>query len=244
MAKVAYDGTNYHGFQIQPSDDTVQERIEKALEIIYKQDIRINYSGRTDTGVHAFSQYIDFISPFDSLECHNLMSALNSLLPKDIRILNVEYAPEGFHSRYSAIFRDYVYFVYNRNLPTPFFYRYAWHILDVIDIDKMKRAKHVFEGKKDFYFTANEPKDKNCIRRVHFIHIKKIRGFIIVHIRADGFLRGMVRNIVGSLVAISKNILKIDTINNIIQQPAEIKSHKAPPNGLFLTKVHYQRSVK
>ncbi len=241
MAKVAYDGTNYHGFQIQPNADTVQERIEKALSIIYKCEIKINYAGRTDTGVHALAQYIDFFSPFDTIPMKNLQAALNSILPKDIRIMDVSSVNETFHSRYSAVYRDYVYFIYNSSKPNPFYYKYSWQISGLLDVALMKQVKHIFEGKKDYSFISNENSSKNCVRRVYFLHIKQFRGFLIFHIRSNGFLRGMVRNIVGSLVAFSTNSLKIDTFNNIIQEQAEVKSHKAPPNGLFLTKVYYKK---
>jgi tRNA pseudouridine38-40 synthase len=108
----------------------------------------------------------------------------------------------------------------------------------------MRSLKRYFEGVKDFSFIANEPKEKNCIRDVHFIHIRRFRSFVVMHIRANGFLRGMVRNIVGVLVSFSKNPLKIDTMSNIISQHKELKSFKAPAKGLFLSKVFYLRGVE
>lgn len=243
MARVAYDGTNYHGFQIQPNGDTVQERIEKSLDIIYRQRVRINCSGRTDTGVHALSQYVDFMPPVDNIPVENLQRALNSLLPKDIKVVKLSAVDSDFHSRYSALYRDYTYLIYNSEVASPFLCRYVWHIPHRIDIESMKRIKSVFEGVRDFELMANEPNGKNCVRHVHFLRIKRFKNFVIIHIRANGFLRGMVRNIVGNLVAFSRNTLKMGMSDNIIDTKAAIKSRKAPPNGLFLTKVGYKRGV-
>ncbi len=225
--------------QLQPNADTIQSRIENALKLIYKKPIRINYAGRTDAGVHALSQYIDFLPPSFNIEKNNLLKALNSVLPHDIRILSIDYKDNDFHSRYSAVYRDYTYLIYNKRLENPFFYRYSWHIPYKLDIDLMKNVKHIFEGTKDFEFVANEDKEKNCTRNVHFLRIKKVGSFVIIHIRANGFLRGMVRNIVGSLVVSNKNTLKISDSENIIRFKREFKLFKAPPNGLFLTKVKY-----
>ncbi len=167
---------------------------------------------------------------------------MNALLPKDIRIMYIRKAKEDFHSRYSAIFRDYTYFIYNKTTLNPFFMRYSWHVPYFLDIDLMKDKKQMFIGNRDFGFISNEPNDKNCVRDVHFLRIKRKGDFIVIHIRANGFLRGMVRNIVGYLVALSRNTLKMDTSKNIIQKQVEIKSFKAPPNGLFLSRVFYVRS--
>ncbi len=242
MARIAYDGTNYHGFQIQSNGDTIQERIERSLEIIYRRYIRINYAGRTDAGVHALSQYVDFVSP-DSIPIKNLRRALNSLLPKDIKVIDLSMVNEDFHSRYSAVYRDYTYFIYNSEVASPFLCRYTWHIPYKVDVESMRRIKSFFEGVKDFRLMANESDDKNCIRHVHFLRIKRFKNFVIIHIRANGFLRGMVRNIVGNLVAYSRNTLKMDMSDNIIGTKAAIKSRKACANGLFLTKVGYKRGV-
>ncbi len=165
--------------------------------------------------------------------------ALNSLLPKDIRILHIDTVNYDFHSRYDALYREYTYFIFNGKTSMPFFYRYSWHIRDSLDIDAMKNAKYLFEGEKDFQFVSNELQHKNCIRKVDFIRIKAYKNFIIINIRANGFLRGMVRNITGILVSFGRNTLKINDSDNIIRKGTELKSLKAPPNGLFLTKVGY-----
>ncbi len=129
-------------------------------------------------------------------------------------------------------------------MPNPFIDRYCWHIQEILDITAMKKVKHFFEGKKDFRFISNESENKNCVRNVSFVHIRRFKRFVIINIRSNGFLRGMVRNIVGTLVAFGRNTLKINISDNIIRQRTELKSLKAPPKGLFLTKVNYFRGVK
>ncbi len=239
---MAYDGTLYSGFQIQPDADTIQKRIEDALTVVYKTGIRINYAGRTDAGVHALAQYIDFNAPFE-IPLEGLKSALNAILPMDIRICDVFHAEDGFHSRYSAIYRDYTYLIYNTPTQSPFLRLYTWHIKEKLNLKRMRETANLFKGKKDYSFIANEPEEKNCIREVHFIHIGRRGKFVILHIRANGFLRGMVRNIVGVLVASATNRLKMSITGNIIGEQAGVKSLKAPPMGLFLSGVTYPKGV-
>ncbi len=216
--------------------------IEKALSVIYKKPIRINFSGRTDTGVHAIAQYIDFITEKDNIALDNLQTALNSLLPNDVAVLDIFNVNDEFHSRFSAIFRDYTYLIFNTKTPNPFYTKYSWFIPFELDINRMLYLRKYFVGYRDFSLVSNEPKDKSCFRNVYFLRIKRFKGFIIIHIRANSYLRGMVRNIVGRLVAFSKIGLKMQTGDNIIQGILENASLKAPPRGLFLTKVIYRRS--
>ncbi|AEA33058.1 tRNA pseudouridine synthase A [Hippea maritima DSM 10411] len=237
-ACIAYDGTNYSGFQIQPDVKTVQGEIEKALKRIFKTDLRINFAGRTDAGVHAFEQVIDFPVIAD-IETYSLKKALNSVLPEDIRIKSVKIVDNSFHSRYSAKFREYVYFAFDGEYLPPFLCRYVWHVKFKLDVDAMRLASRLFVGYKDFSFVANEPEGKNCTREVYFLRIKRYREFVVFHIRAGGFLRGMVRNIVGLLVGYSANALQIDKSGNIIFSRGNLKSFKAPACGLFLRRVAY-----
>nr|WP_272943635.1 tRNA pseudouridine(38-40) synthase TruA [Hippea alviniae] len=232
---VAYDGTNYAGFQIQPNDRTVQGEIERALSVIFKQEIRINYAGRTDSRVHAFGQVIDFSLPF-FIDNESLKKALNSLLDKDIRILKVFSVSDDFHSRYLAKAREYLYFIFTGEVLPPFLRNYVWHRRDV-NVEKIRQMTHLFVGRRDFRFVANEPNDKNCVREVHFFRVKRIRNFVVFHVRANAFLRGMVRNMVGLSVFFSSNDLQKDSAGNIIFE--DVPYFKAPANGLFLRRVIY-----
>ncbi len=235
---MSYDGTNYCGFQIQPNCLTIQEVLEKALYKIFKTSIRINYAGRTDAGVHAFGQVIDFLPPF-FISPYALFKGLNSVLPNDIRILKVFEVNNDFHSRYSARFREYVYFIFNGSVLPPFLKNYVWHVPLRLDIEKIKEFVCGFVGKMDFSLFANEPLDKDCVREVYFFRVRRFRDFAVFHICANGFLRGMVRNMVGLAVGYSLMRLQKDTSGNIIFNVGNVKSFKAPAKGLFLRRVGY-----
>ena len=178
---------------------------------------------------------IDFTLPF-SIDDDSLKKALNSLLDRDIRILKVFSVTDDFHSRYSAKFREYIYFIFTGEILPPFLRNYVWHRRSV-NVEKIRRLTHLFVGRKDFRFVANEPEDKNCIREVHFFRVKRIRDFVIFHIRANAFLRGMVRNMVGLSIFLSSNDLQKDSAGNIIFKG--VPYFKAPANGLFLRRVIY-----
>ena len=212
--------------------------MEKALHKIFKTSIRINYAGRTDAGVHAFGQVIDFLPPF-FISPYALFKGLNSILPKDIRILKVFEVNNDFHSRYSAKFREYMYFVFNGNVLLPFLNNYVWHVPFKLDIEKLREFVCGFVGRRDFLLFSNESNGKNCVREVYFFRVKRFRDFVIFHIRANGFLRGMVRNMVGLAIGYSLMRLQKDASGNIIFNVGNVKSFKAPSKGLFLRKVGY-----
>ncbi len=145
----------------------------------------------------------------------------------------------SFHSRYSARFREYVYFAFDGEYMAPFLSRYVWHVGFRLDVGLMRQMADLFVGKRDFSFVANEPEGKSCQREVYFLRIRRQRDFVVFHIRANGFLRGMVRNIVGLLVGYSLNALQMDRSGNIIFNKGNVKSFKAPARGLFLRRVGY-----
>ena len=229
---------NYCGFQIQPNCLTIQEVLEKSLSKIFKVPMKINYAGRTDAGVHAFRQVIDFSPPFP-INQNALFKGLNSILPEDIRILGVFEVSGDFHSRYSAKFREYMYFIFNGSVLSPFLKDYVWHVPLKLDIERIREFLCGFVGKMDFSSFANEHKDKNCIREVYFFRVKRYKDFVIFHVRASGFLRGMVRNMVGLAVGYSLMRLQKDESGNIIFEVGNVKSFKAPAKGLFLRRAGY-----
>lgn len=235
---MAYDGTAYCGFQIQPNCVSIQGVIERALSAIFKTEVKINYAGRTDAGVHALGQVIDFKLPF-YMDSHSLKRALNSTLPRDIRVLNIFKVSCDFHSRYSAKFREYLYFCFTGEILSPFIRNYVWHVKGELDFERVKKIAKMFVGRKDFSFVANEDKGKNCVREVYFFRVKRVRNFLIFHVRANGFLRGMVRNMVGLSIGAGLMHLQKDIGDNIIFEVGNVKSHKAPACGLFFRKAGY-----
>ena len=212
--------------------------IQQALSTIFREKVDINYAGRTDSGVHAFYQVIDFRLPF-FIKAEDLLDGLNSILPLDIRILKVFEVNNDFHSRYSAKFREYVYFAYTGKNLAPFFRNYVWHIKQLPDLNRMREFSRIFVGKKDFSFVSNEGENKNCTREVYFFRVKMFRDYLIFHVRANGFLRGMVRNMVGLTIGYGLMRLQKDSRDNIIFKVGNLKSFKAPARGLFLRRVGY-----
>ncbi len=238
LIKLAYDGTDFHGFQLQKGERTVQGELEQALERVCGCRVRIRYAGRTDAGVHAKAQFVDFKCPL-GLSKISLLRALNSALPWDVRVLGVECVPESFHSQYDAIFRDYTYLVYNAPVIPPFFARYSWHIKKPLDISGMVKVKSIFEGERDFTYLCDSEAVGRRIRRVYFLRVGKFGKWIIINIRADGFLKGMVRYIVGILVGVARNRLQIEDVKTIMKGNYVFRP-KAPPCGLFLSRVCYE----
>lgn len=235
---MAYDGTAYCGFQIQPNCTSIQGVIEQSLSTIFKTEVKINYAGRTDAGVHALGQVIDFKPPF-YIENGSLKRALNSKLPRDIRVLKIFEVSDSFHSRYSARFREYLYFCYTGEVLAPFLRNYVWHVKGEVDFERIKKITQMFVGRRDFRFVANEDEGKNCVKEVYFFRVKRFRDFLVFHVRADGFLRGMVRNMVGLSIGAGLMHLQKDIGDNIIFQVGNVKSHKAPACGLFFRRAGY-----
>lgn len=240
---IEYKGTNYFGFQIQEKADkaeiTVQEIIENALESLFKEKIRIQYSSRTDRGVHALAQAINF-KVDTKIPLRNLRIILNKKLPWDIKIKTIKYVPLDFHPRFKAVSKIYRYIILNKKEPSVFWTDLAWHISDKLDLALMQEAAKYFLGRQDFSSLAKDSKHyKDCIRNIKDISIKKSRGFIYIDVEGEGFLRNMVRNIVALLVKVGQNKIKVEAVPKII---AREKSHINKPalaGGLYLVKVKY-----
>ncbi len=239
---ICYDGTNYHGWQIQKNKATIQGIIESKLKFIIGEQIRIIGSGRTDAGVHAISQVANF-KTYSEIEPFNLKKALNSLLPEDIYIKNAEYISLDFHARYCAISKTYEYRILNRKEPDIFNRRYQWHIMPYLDIEKMREALYLIIGTHDFSsFKSSGSSVSNPIRTVFKAEISShdSNSIIKISIEANGFLRHMVRNIVGTIVEVGYGKIDINDFKKIFFScDRKLAGKKAPASGLFLQKVKY-----
>nr|WP_291490388.1 tRNA pseudouridine(38-40) synthase TruA [Desulfurella sp.] len=235
--KVSYDGTNYFGMQRQKDKPTIQQSLEEALTRIFGSDIRINYAGRTDTGVHALSQVVDFEAS-KSFNLEVLKRALNALLPLDIRIKKAFFADDNFHSRYSCIFRDYVYIINTADVCMPFLRNYVWHV-PKLNIFRLEEIKDLFVGNKNFSVFSKASSTKTPNRFVKYVRIKQ-KGFIVaVFIRANAFLRGMVRLIVGTMVSYAKGKTTRDEIIQSLNGKMSLHLLKAPACGLYFKRAIY-----
>ena len=237
---VEYDGTTYSGFQSQKNVLTVQGCIENALKKVTKEDIRINYSGRTDAGVHAMSQVCDFETNIDRNK-KNWLNGLNSNLPSSIAVKDIFRVPADFNSRFSAIERKYAYLIYNSDNKPLFFEKHAYWITNKLNTVLMEEELKKFIGKKDFSsFRSSSCNSKNPNKNISYVDVKTIDSFIIITIAANAFLQNMVRIMVGTIIDIAKNEKNM-TIEDIIKKKDRTFAGKtAPANGLFFLGPKYK----
>ncbi len=244
--EVAYDGTDFAGWQVQPDRISIQQRIEERLAELYvNQPVRIHASGRTDSGVHAMGQAVTFDPPAKpQIPPKNLKLALNNSLPSSIVIRDARFAPESdFHARYSAIGKAYTY-VINRGENLPFNSRYSWHLPDCRDICELRKSASIFTGTHDFSsFTTSRNKIDNAERTIYRIDIDEFDNYLCLTFVGSGFLYKMVRGLTGALVTAGSGQIKSADFAGILKAKERAKAPKsAPPNGLFLMKVFYNET--
>ncbi|WP_432404425.1 tRNA pseudouridine(38-40) synthase TruA [Wukongibacter sp. M2B1] len=237
---IAYDGTNYSGWQRQNNARTVQGVIEKKIRAITKQEIQIHGSGRTDAGVHALNQIASFTAEI-SIPTNKFAFVLNNALPSDIVIKEVEEMDMDFHARYSAKGKKYIYKIYNGVIRNPLYANYSYFVSKNIDVNKIIEASKYFIGEHDFKgFMSSGSNVKNTIRTIYNIDVYQKDEFIILEYKGNGFLYNMVRIITGSLLDVSSGKIMMENLDYIIKSKDRRNArHKAPPQGLYLAKVYY-----
>ncbi len=241
LAYLSYDGTRFFGWQIQPNVRTVQGEIVKALQNIFKKEIKIGAAGRTDTGVHAKRQAITFKSPNDRMDELSIKSALNANLPEDIYILKVLEVPPSVHARYSAKKRIYHYYLSTKSDLDLFKRKYVWWYPYDLDFASMRKASKYFEGDHDFksYQYGNES-DKT-FRSIYRFRLLKFGPLFVFRIEARSFLRKMIRNMVGTLVQVGLGNLQPEFVLHSIDIDERVKvGPPAPAHGLCLHDVLYE----
>lgn len=238
---IEYDGGGYHGWQRQKSEPTVQAEIEKALAVMTREKIVVNGSGRTDAGVHALAQTATFKSSA-GLAPEAFRSGLNSLLNDDIVIRDCRIVADDFHARYAARGKIYRYHLLNDGIPAAIKRRHVWQIRRALDFYAMQRAAAMLVGEHDFkaFEGAGSPRS-STVRRVARAELTRVLpGDIRFTIQADGFLRYMVRNIVGTLVEVGRSKMSAEAFKAVLESGDRGKAGvTAPPQGLFLVKVLY-----
>lgn len=235
-----YDGSNYSGWQLQPRHDSVQARIEAALERIFATPVRVFGAGRTDAGVHARGQVasITIPRPFDTGE---LQRALNALLPADIVVRDVLPAPDDFDPRRDARSRVYEYRVLNRQVASAFEYRYSWLVRDDLDLAAMNASAQVFADEHDFAaFRSLGSEVKTTVRRVIASGWRRADDVLVYRVEANSFLRHMVRAMVAAMVDAGRGRLDAGKIAIILEgRDRHASPANAPPGGLYLVEVRY-----
>jgi len=237
---LAYDGTNYHGWQSQPNGVTVEETLKGVAERILDHRIKVVAGGRTDAGVHALGQVANFATS-KPIDAESLCRGLNSLLPPDIRVKNACDADPDFHARYSAKSKVYVYCILNQPCNSPFLARYALHVPSSLDTAAMGETAGLVVGEHDF--SAFKKKDEvyaNPVRRVLRARVATRGPMVFVVMEATGFLRYMVRNIVGTLLLVGREKIDKTAFQEILEsRQRENAGPTAPPHGLFLKGIRY-----
>lgn len=241
---IAYDGTQYGGWQVQPNATSIQELIGEAIKTILQVPVTLIGSGRTDAGVHANGQVAHFKCDKE-LDLLRFLGSLNGLLPRDIRILDMEKVPLDFHSQRSAISKTYHYHLCLDRVQDPFCRLYSLHIREDIDIDLLKQAASHFVGKLDFTSFSNESAEgcaaRNPVRTISRVEIVPEEHGLRIELEADGFLYKMVRNIVGTMLEVTRGKRDISEIPRIFAaRDRRQAGQAAPAHGLFLHHVVYK----
>jgi len=238
---IEYDGTAYHGWQRQKTDSTIQQKIEAAISTMAKEKINLIGSGRTDAGVHALAQAANFHTS-SNIPSNAFVAGLNSLLPDDIVIKSCEPVDENFHSRFGAKSKTYQYRILNERLPSAINRNYAWFIRAPLEVSLMQAALTHIIGEHDFksFEGAGSPR-ASTIRTVFKTEFKTKDNYIIFDITANGFLRYMIRNLIGTFVDVGHKKTSPDQFKKILtSKNRALAGNTAPPHGLFLLHVTYE----
>lgn len=237
---VMYDGTNFHGFQIQNDLRTVQLEIENVLKVVTKCDTKIYPAGRTDTGVHAFGQVFHFDTDIKMKEWQ-MKNAINSRLPRDIYIKSVEIVDEASHSRFSAKTKEYHYII-DLNEYDPLLTNYRYFYKHKIDIEKMIDASKIFIGVHDFKAFTKNHKMENTVREIYSIDFEVVNNVIKIIFKGNGFLHNMVRIIVAMLIEVGNGRkTKEDLEKALISKDRKLAPKIAPANALYLVDIKYSK---
>jgi tRNA pseudouridine38-40 synthase len=239
--KLAYDGTNYAGYQVQPNKRTVQGEIEAALAKLHKgQNVRVNASGRTDAGVHAKGQVIHFDTPL-SLPEEKWPMALNSSLPNDIVILKAERSSPDFHARYDAVRKEYRYFLQLSKQRDPFLRKYAYQFPYPLDVSMIEEASFQLIGSHDFTsFCSAKTEVEDRVRTLKTLELFEENGLLVFRFVGNGFLYNMVRILVGTLLEVGRGERDPASIKEILnKKDRRFAGKTAPGHGLYLWEVYY-----
>ena len=262
---LTYDGTTFHGWQVQPDLSTVQGELQQAIFDVTGETVLPQGSGRTDAGVHALGQVASFALTAN-IPANNLLRALNRVLPASIRILTAEPAPPGFHARHSVLQKTYEYRIFERRLAinpaprtpericSPFLAPYVWDCHWPLALEPMQQAAAVLCGTHDFTsFSASdpdltqrtapddEPAGRDPIKTIHSSAITRRDDLLVYSVTGSGFLHHMVRNIVGTLVDIGRGAFTAAVMSNILAaRDRSAAGPTAPPQGLYLAEVIYK----
>ena len=239
---VAYDGTNYHGWQIQKNAITVEEILQQALCDLLQEPIELVGASRTDAGVHARGN----VAVFDThtrIPAEKIAIAVNQRLPEDIRVMQSEEVAEQFHPRYAESEKTYEYHISNVPIQLPTRRLYSYFVYLPLDVEKMQEAAKLFVGEHDFAgFCSAKSQVQTTVRTIYDCQVEKEGDEICIRVRGNGFLYNMVRIIAGTLVEVGLGRRKLSTVSQAIEKAdRSLAGPTAPPEGLTLIKIEYQK---
>lgn len=251
LLTIAYDGSQFHGWQRQPDKITVQGHLENVLSGLFKREIIINGTSRTDAGVHAYGQRASFKSDVN-IPMERMARVINnalcgrekgSLAISPVRIVAVEEKPDDFHARFDSKGKKYIYKIKNTDDVDVFRRNYLYHVKETLDMDNMRRAAEIIEGTHDFkcFEASGGTPRETTVRTIYSLEVKDCgEDMVEIHVSGDGFLYNMVRIITGTLVDIGRGKLDWKDTADIISSGERSRAgHTAPPYGLYLSEVYY-----
>lgn len=235
-----YDGSCYHGFQIQPDVVTIQSVLQDALKKITGETIKVNGCSRTDAGVHAINYCAGFLTD-SPIPADRFSLVMNNYLPSDIRIISSSLENDDFHPRFSVRSKQYVYTIMNSKEINVFNRNYVWQYDNYLDVDLMNKAAEYIVGEQDFKsFMTSGPQLETTVRNVMSLDVHRYDDIIKIYIEADGFLYNMVRIITGTLLWVGEGKISPEDVKNIInKKDRSFAGPTAPPQGLALNKIYY-----
>jgi tRNA pseudouridine38-40 synthase len=238
---LAYDGTEFSGWQRQPNQRTVQQVLEEALAKLTGAMPTTNASGRTDAGVHALGQVVHFFTA-SRHPPEVFVKALNATLPPDVRVKGAWEMPQAFHATLDAKAKLYRYVIDNGPIADPFRLRYAYHVYHRLDVDAMNRAAEALKGRHDFHsFETNWPNRTSSVRTITHLAVAREEDSVTIDVEADGFLYNMVRTIAGTLILVGTGRRPEEWVAEALAaEDRAAAGPTAPPQGLFLVRVNYE----
>lgn len=239
---LSYDGTHFQGWQIQPGFRTVQEVVEQAIQSIIQERVRSNVCGRTDAGVHALGQVVNFYTS-TRLDAKTLLKAFNAKLPEDVAVLNVEDVGQSFCANKDAVTKRYRYVFYDQRIANPFLRYYAWHTKGSLDADAMNRAVQAIRGRFDFRsFQSDFPNRMSSIRTITDISVVHQGDTVVLEVEADGFLYNMVRTIAGTAFKVGRGDWPETMVGDVQKaMDRKVAGPTAPAHGLVMVRVNYNK---
>ncbi|MGL5955592.1 MAG: tRNA pseudouridine(38-40) synthase TruA [Brevinema sp.] len=246
MLTLSYEGSAFKGWHTQIDVPTVQGTLNAVLSELYKQKVVVWGAGRTDSGAHALQYTAHYRVHHDLLPLNKILPILNSKIPSEIRIYNVCETDNKFHATFSCLARSYCYVIYLGDILPPRFYKRVYHHYKNIDIKSIKHILSLFTGTHDFArfcygYSAQEREKKTTVRRIDHIRVKQLGHYVVFFIKGEGFLRGMIRTLIGTALSVSDGNLSIDDIQDALTGKELPKGlwKPVPAEGLYFKRAHY-----